>query len=168
MPRRYWLVCTVLALFAGAALGSCSGKKSTAPASEEPAETTDTTLTWVGTDVVYRDVAGKHDHSIIFVLAEWCGWCQRLKRETLTDSTVIHMLNESFNCVHLNPDADSMVAYQDSMVTCHDLASRIYGVNGYPTMLFFKGNGDFIGPAPGYKNVENFRALLDTVKARYP
>lgn len=164
MSRRYWLCCAALCLLTTVVVISCSGKKSTDSTTEEPAQTIDTVLTWVGTDVVYQDLPGKHDHSIIFVLAEWCGWCQRFKRETLADSTVIHVLNESFNIVHLNPDADSMVVYRDSTVNCGDLAGSVYDVHSYPSMLFFDRDGDLTCVRRGYKPATDFLPILDSVR----
>jgi thioredoxin-related protein len=169
MPRRYWLLPAILIVLAGAVVISCSGKKSTDPKTEpEPEPTADTVLNWVGTNVVYHEAVGKHDLSIIFVLAEWCGWCRRMKTETLADSTVIHMLNESFNIVHVNPDVDSMVVYRDSTVSCGDLAGAVYGVRAYPAMLFFTRNGDMIDRRLGYRPAAGFLSLLDSVRAGEP
>jgi thioredoxin-related protein len=123
-----------------------------------------TELNWVGTEVVYGDIAGKRDLSIIFFMADWCGWCRRLKQETLADSTVVQILGESYNIVYIDYQADSTVLYRGERVTCGELTSEIFGVRGFPSMAFCDRNGDLIGMAPGYKSVTAMIELLEMVR----
>ncbi len=150
-------------LFSLMSLGSwsCSSKNPAEPV-EEPGAFTE--LNWVGTSVVYHEAAGKRDVSIIFVMADWCGWCKRLKNESLTDTTVIRILGESYNIVYLNPDADSSVICGDSTVTCHVMTSEILDVRGFPTLVFFNRNGGIIGPVPGYRPVSSMIDLLERMR----
>lgn len=121
-------------------------------------------LNWVGTDVIYSATAEKHDVSIIFFMAEWCGWCKRLKNESLADSTVIQILGESYNIAWINPDADSSVVCGDSTVTCRQMTNDIFGVRGFPTIAFCRRSGELIGLAPGYKPVADFVDLLERMR----
>lgn len=121
-------------------------------------------LDWVGTDVIYSATAEKRDVSIVFFMAEWCGWCKRLKKESLADSTVIQILGESYNVAWINPDADSMVVCGDSTVTCRQMTNDAFGVRGFPTIAFCNRSGDLIGLAPGYKPVADFVDLLERMR----
>lgn len=121
-------------------------------------------LDWVGTDVIYSATAEKHDVSIIFFMAEWCGWCKRLKNESLADSTVIQILGESYNIAWINPDADSSVVCGDSTVTCRQMTNDVFGVRGFPTIAFCRRSGELIGLAPGYKPVADFVDLLERMR----
>jgi len=151
----------VFAAMLCAGICSCSGKS---PAGPEEQPGTFTELNWVGTSVVYHEADGKRDVSIIFVLADWCGWCKRLKTESLADTTVIRILGESYNIVYLNPDADSLVVCGDSTVTCHVMTSEVLNVRGFPTLVFLDRDGDIIGPAPGYRSVDSMIDLLERMK----
>jgi thioredoxin-related protein len=113
---------------------------------------------------VYHEAPGKKDISIIFVLADWCGWCKRLKSETLADTSVIRLLCESYNIVNLNPDEDSLVVCGDSTVSCRMMAREVLGVRGFPTMVFFNHAGDIIGPIVGYKPAATFIDILERMK----
>ncbi|MEW5700826.1 MAG: thioredoxin fold domain-containing protein [Candidatus Zixiibacteriota bacterium] len=146
-PGVVWVMLAVAGLATGV-LFSCSGPRPTQPNTEPPVPTT---LQWVGTEVLYRDVPGKHDHSLLFVLATWCGWCKKLKAETLTDSTVIHILGKSFNIAQIDPDSDTLVAYADSSVTCRGLARTIYRVTGYPTVIVLNREGRETSQIVGFR-----------------
>lgn len=123
-----------------------------------------TELNWVGTELVYGNIAGKRDLSIIFFMADWCGWCTRLKNETLADSTVRQILGESYNIVYINYQADSTVSYRGERITCGELTSEIYAVRGFPSMAFCDRNGDLLGMAPGYKSAAAMIELLEMVR----
>jgi len=151
----------VLVVIVVTGLWSCSGK-SPVSSIEEPGDYTE--LNWVGTSVVYQDAPGKRDISIIFVMADWCGWCTRMKKEALSDTTVIQMLGESYNIVYLNPDMDSLVVCGDSTVTCRVMARNVLDVRGYPTMIFFSRDGNVLGPAPGYRTTAAMIDILERLK----
>lgn len=163
MAHRFQTVVGPMAVIALVVTGlwSCSSKNP-ATSTEEPGNYTE--LNWVGTSVVYQDAPGKRDVSIIFVMADWCGWCTRLKNEALSDSTVIQMLGESYNIVYLNPDMDSLVVCGDSTVTCRVMSRNVLDVRGYPTMIFFRRNGEVLGPAPGYKTTAAMIDMLERLK----
>lgn len=154
------LPCYFIAAMTAFALAACDRSIPPAPI-EEPFYTE---LHWVGTDVVYSTAAVKHDHSIIFFMADWCGWCTRLKKEALSDSTVIQILGESFNIVNINYEADSSVVSADSTVTCRQFTHDVFGIRGFPTLVFCDREGDVIGTAPGYRSTASMIELLEKVR----
>lgn len=156
-PRRAACLLGMILLLS---LAACGGDKSVS--SDDPPVYTE--LQWVGTEVVYRDTPGKKDVSIVFVLADWCGWCRRLKQETLADTTVIRMLGMWYNIVNLNPDLDTMVVCGDSMVTCRQMARDVFDVGGVPTMVFLQRNGTIIGPMVGYRDAAQFAGELERLR----
>ncbi len=143
----------VVLIFAG--LASCSHKGPTQ---------WDGTLRWVNTSALYDHQQAKRDHSLLFVVTTWCGWCKRLKNETLTDTAVCQLLSESFNIAEIDADSDSLVGYMDTTVTCRYLSGTIYHVGGYPTTVVLTKEGKLIGTIPGYKNAADFKALLIRIR----
>lgn len=154
------LSCYLTAVVAAILLTACDLEKCSNPNTGQVY----TELSWVGTEVVYGNVAGKRDLSIIFFMADWCGWCTRLKSETLADSTVRQILGESYNIAYINYEADSTVLYRGERITCSELTSEIYGARGFPSMAFCDRNGDLLGMAPGYKTAEAMIELLEMVR----
>lgn len=152
--------CYLIAIVAALLLTACDLDKCSNPNAGQVY----TELNWVGTEVVYGNVAGKRDLSVIFFMAEWCGWCSRLKNETLADSTVIQILGESYNIAYVNYQADSTVSYLGQRVTCGELTSEIYGVRGFPSMAFCDRDGELLGMAPGYKSAAAMIELLEKVR----
>lgn len=125
-----------------------------------PPQMTAEAIAWQGSGILWDTTAVKKDHSVVFFLAGWCGWCKKLKNETLRDSLVVKMLNESFNCVAIDPDQDSLVRYRDSMVTCRQF-NNLFKVSAYPTGFFLARNGDSLDYLGGYVPAEELlRRLL--------
>lgn len=127
-----------------------------------PATVADSIL-WTSTSVFYDTTITKHDYSLIIFGAPWCGYCQLLEEQTLTDSAVIAIMNESFNCAKINVDADSLVAYYDSMVTCEEYALA-YEVRGIPSTCILNRRGELLGKINGYHEPENYAAYLDAIR----
>src|SRR5512140_1951051 len=125
---------------------SCD-KKGTTPAQIQ----SNPSIHWVSTVVIYDSTAVKKNYSILFFEADWCGWCTKLRNETLRDTQVVRILNDSFNCSTIDIESDTPLRYFVSTVTCHQLAG-IYGVSGIPDMRFLDRKGLTIGRAGGYRS----------------
>jgi thioredoxin-related protein len=146
----------VLVLFGVVSVLSCSR--------DRPTKSDGQSLNWVGTSVLYHPTEGKKAHSLIFVLVTWCGWCKKMKSETLADTSVCRILNESFNIAQIDPESDSLVVYQDTTVTCRYLAGTVYNVRGYPTTIVLDKEGALIGAIPGYQEPVAFVDLLQRIR----
>jgi hypothetical protein len=125
-----------------------------------------TTLNWTGTAILYDTVIPKKDYSLLFILVPWCGWCNKLKAETLIDSTVIRVLGESFNISQIDADSDSLVAYADTNVSCKSMARSIYKISGYPTIIVLNSDGAETGRIIGYYDPSEFTGILDSIRCR--
>lgn len=81
--------------------------------------------------------------------ADWCGWCKVLDRRTYTDPRV-QQLAERVIPVKVNTDLNPAL-------------SRMYNVNGLPTVLFLDANGRELTRITGYKDAPAFAAVLQNV-----
>ena len=88
--------------------------------------------------------------------AEWCPYCIKLNDETLSDSTVIEKLN-AFAVVKIDVDKDSALA--DS----YQANARKYGGVGIPNVLFLSKDESVLKHVIGFRNPEEFVAVLDSV-----
>lgn len=85
----------------------------------------------------------------VFALAtaEWCGPCQRLKKDTLSDEDVGRVLS-----------ANSVAVILDDATHRDDI--RRLGVRAYPTSMIIK-DGEVVGRFEGYAGAKTFMAFLD-------
>ncbi len=145
-------ICGILA-----ALVACSDNP-TAP--KPPAQARDS-VHWSGSSVIYDTSIVKKEYSALFFMASWCGWCNKLKKETLTDTAVVRILNESFNCVGIDPDADTLLQYKDSLVSAAYFTSDLYGVTGYPTIFLLDRTGVSLLRLSGYRPADTLARELE-------
>jgi len=142
------------------------GDKATESHESDNSTVTDAIM-WVDTSVFYDTAAVKNDYSLIVFGAPWCGYCRMLEEVTLTDSTVIVIMNESFNCAKINIEADSMVAYFDSMMTCRQYAIT-HQVSGIPTTCILDRRGEILEKIVGFKDPYDYATILDAIRNRAP
>ena len=81
-------------------------------------------------------------------LASWCGYCQKLERNTLPDGAVRAEL-AALNFRRVNPDT----------AEGKGMAAR-YGVGGFPTTVIVDANGNVITKIVGYQDPTPFVASL--------
>ncbi|RKX18710.1 MAG: hypothetical protein DRP51_08690 [Candidatus Zixiibacteriota bacterium] len=119
-------------------------------------------VNWVGSEAIFNSIEGKKDYSIIFFYADWCGYCHLMDQNTFSNATVVNILNQSFNSVRVNAESDSLLVHFDSTVTGQEMKT-IYDVRGYPTICFFKGDGEYLTHGIGYIGPDDFTTVLNRV-----
>ncbi len=73
------------------------------------------------------------------VYAVWCGFCKRLHRFVYTDSAVAAYFNDHF----INITLDGEQSFGRHIVS-------VYGIRGYPTLLFLNDRGGLLQRVNGY------------------
>ncbi len=121
-------------------------------------------INWVSSCDLYADTLGK-SHSIVFITASWCGWCTRLKNETLCNAGVQDELNDYFNPILIEVTADSTVCFQDTIVMAAD-SPDFFAVTGYPTTFALDSNQQVISRLSGYQNSSDFLAWLRYIRSQ--
>jgi thioredoxin-related protein len=152
-PFVYFLATGVLLT---AVIIGCSDK-ATDPQIDDTSTRYDS-VTWVGTDAIFKPTDSAKDYSLLFFLVSWCHWCRNLENVTLADQKIIDLIGRHFNACRVDPDSDSMVVYHDSLVTCRELL-KIYKIHGYPTVCVFKSDS-LLGKVVGYYPPEEFARRL--------
>jgi len=82
---------------------------------------------------------------------DWCNWCRRLDSDTFSDPEV---RSELARLVALKLNAETTGA---------ELATR-YGVDSYPTMIFFDANGNELERILGYLPPEKFLRRVQRIR----
>ncbi len=76
---------------------------------------------------------------------DWCYWCKRLDKTTLSNNKVVSLLNDNFIVLKMNMEQGEGPS-----------VGLKYNVTGYPTMLFFNSNGEVINGIIGYASSAEF------------
>lgn len=83
--------------------------------------------------------------------ADWCSWCQKLRREVFTTAEVVKR-SKNFVNVMINTDTDTVNA-------------KRYAVQGLPTVLFMGPNGEVVQQFTGYRPPADFtRAMREVLE----
>lgn len=96
--------------------------------------------------------AGEQKQKKIFLYfyADWCPYCDRMKKESFEKARIISFLNENFVSVRVNIDREQKIA-------------ESYNVRGVPASWFLSEKGEKIGSLPGYVGADAFQSLLEYV-----
>lgn len=105
-------------------------------------------INWIKDIEIARELAINENKPILIdFYTEWCGWCKRMDQDTYANDKVQESL-EQFVCVKIDAEQN------------RDLA-KTYKINGFPSTVFLKANGQLIEVIPGYLPPSDFLKLLD-------
>jgi len=96
---------------------------------------------------------------LVDVYTDWCTWCKRMDQDVYARPEVRQYLSQHFVTVKLNAEYTTPARYEGKAYTSHTLAQR-FRVNGYPTTIFLRPDGNHIANVPGYVPAERFVLLL--------
>jgi thioredoxin-related protein len=122
--------------------------------------TEDGGINWI-TGLTWEQVKdkAKKENKFMFIdaYATWCGPCKEMDKKVYTDKKVGDVVNSQFISVKLQMDEtdkdDELV--QSWYPVVKDFKQR-YSIEGYPTFLFFNGDGKLIHKGLGYKSTSDF------------
>jgi thioredoxin-related protein len=126
-------------------------------------------LTW---QEVKEKAQKEKKYIFVDAYATWCGPCKLMDKKVYTDPQVGAIVNEKFIAVRLQMDSSNS---DNEWVKkwygiAHDFKNK-YGIDAYPSFLFFTSNGQMIHSDMGYKSPNDFVSLLkiaaDTSKQYY-
>lgn len=80
--------------------------------------------------------------ALIDFYADWCGWCERLDKDTYTDPKVIE-LSKRFVMIKVNTEGERRNTIK-------------YGVRSLPTIVITNAQGKEIGRVTGYRPASSF------------
>ena len=106
----------------------------------------------------------------------WCGPCKLLDKNTFGNKDVSDYLNENFYPVKFNAEGNEVVRFEGKVYdnpnydpkraktrnNSHNL-TRYLGVSGYPTLVFFDKDGNYITPVVGYINPKQIEIYLKLI-----
>jgi protein disulfide-isomerase len=110
-------------------------------------------------------VAEKEDGDImLFMEADWCSVCKRMKREVFSQAEVQKAIDAGFSPVLINIDSKEELRFKGEATTKMDFSKRIE-VQATPTFIFLNHEEEVIGSIRGFLNSSDFIGLLDYVRS---
>lgn len=97
---------------------------------------------------------------MIDVYTDWCGWCKRMDETTFSDADVAAYIREHFYAVKLNAEGKKAIKYLDREVTERQLAEEVFGVTGFPTVVFLNSKDNTVDLHSGYQEPIEFKTTL--------
>lgn len=109
----------------------------------------------------------------------WCGPCKLLDKKTFGNSDVSSYLNANYYPVKFNAEGNEKITFQGKTYDnptydakrsktrngTHSF-TRFLGVSGYPTLVFFDEEGNFITPIVGYLTPTQIEIYLKLVQSK--
>jgi protein disulfide-isomerase len=74
---------------------------------------------------------------LVFVTAQWCHYCQKMKHETLRNPQLAAAVSSSFEALIVDGDRNTQLVSQ-------------MGVKGFPTTLLYSTNGMLLAQKAGF------------------
>lgn len=99
---------------------------------------------------------------LVDVYTDWCGWCKRMDRDVYSRADVRDYLAKRFVTIKLDAESSDQGTLEDRTMTYGAIAQR-FKVNGYPTTIFLRGNGEHLVNVPGYVPAERFLRMLEYI-----
>ncbi len=100
-----------------------------------------------------------HKPMLVDVYTDWCGWCRRMDRDVYARADVNAYLASHFVTVKLDAEGGELESYQGRDYSGRSLAAE-FGIDSYPTTVFFSATGDRLVNVPGYVEPGRFLLLL--------
>lgn len=96
----------------------------------------------------------KKEGKLVFVnyTTKGCSPCKMMEKSVYTDASLAKKMNENFVCIKQDPIKDKNLEKR---------ARGEHGIKGFPTMIFFKAEGDMLSKDAGFKSVEQINQLID-------
>jgi len=139
-----------IALFLSVALAmSWAGPATSAPAK----------VAWRDWNAGLKEAEQLQRPILVDVYTDWCGWCKRMDRDVYTRADVQDYLRNKFVMVKLDAEAGDPAPYDGKAFTSRTLAAY-FRINGYPTTVFLRSNGEHLVNVPGYVEPDKFLKLL--------
>lgn len=123
-----------------------------------------TQVNWKSFDKGLKDAAAGKKYGFVDVYTDWCGYCKLLESKTLQAQPVMEELQKNFVSIKLNAESEELVSYKGKKISQRDLAG-MWGVEGFPTMLFLNSKGEIIGSFASFAEADLMLKLLKYISS---
>ncbi|MGB5830423.1 MAG: thioredoxin fold domain-containing protein [Thiohalocapsa sp.] len=112
------------------------------------------------------EAADSDKHLILFMEMNGCPYCYKMMEENFKGSSYSDFIQKRFDVIALNVRGDREVAIdEETSLTEKALADQL-GVRYTPTLLFLNQANEPVARINGYRNVDDFKQVLEYVDAK--
>lgn len=120
-----------------------------------PAPGEETRILWQADLPAASKVAAAQNKPILIVFgADWCHYCKKLEKETLSQPEMARYINQTFVAVHLDADQEKK-------------AMQTLKVKGLPCSVVLTPDAKLIGRIEGYKKGPEYREQLGNAEKNF-
>lgn len=105
----------------------------------------------------------------IDIYTEWCGWCKKMDKSTLSEGHLALYLNDHYYAVKFDAERITPAILKDKEYKhvkngtkgYHELAIHfLQGQMSYPSMVFLDEDLNLIQSIPGYQDTKTFEMII--------
>jgi len=116
-------------------------------------------IDWVDLELAQKHAKAENKKVLLFMEAEWCGYCKKMYREVFPKQSVQDSLHKYFYPVRIDLESKEQVVFNGSKISQQDLG-RQFRVTGTPTLIFLESDGSVMGTQPGFIPAKIFDKLM--------
>jgi thiol:disulfide interchange protein len=110
----------------------------------------DKNINWIESyDDGLKAIEEQNKPAVLFLYADWCGYCKKMKTETLGDPRVT-MMSDDFIWIKVNSDEQSEI-------------KQFYEQKSFPLTVVIDNSGEVIEKISGYKPAGEFQTELQKI-----
>lgn len=113
-----------------------------------------------------REAADAGKHLILFMEAEGCPYCHKMIEENFANAPYRPFIQEHFDVVALNIRGSLQVEVSEDLSLTEQELAEHFRVRFTPTLVFLDETNAPVARVSGYRNVEDFKVVLDFVQER--
>lgn len=125
-------------------------------------DVSDRSIEWYELEHAQELARQNNGHVFVFTEAEWCSFCNKMKREIFPVKEIQNFLETNYYPVKIDIESDELLVFNGEQMTYRRF-SQSMSVSATPTMIFLNDSGDVMGMQPGYLPERTFKALLEYV-----
>lgn len=119
-------------------------------------------ISWISLEEALNTTKKDTKKIMLFMEADWCSLCKKMKKEVFTDSEVWTLVNNNFYSVRIDIESEEKVTFKGEEWTKKEL-SQEFGLYATPTFIFIDTDQSIIGNKAGYMKKQEFKDLLNFV-----
>lgn len=113
-----------------------------------------------------EEAAESDKHVILFMELNGCPYCAKMVDENFANAPYKTFLQDNFDVIGLNVKGDREVALNEETTATEKEIADLMGVRFTPGLVFINGENEAVVKVNGYRNVRDFKVILDYVQQK--
>jgi thioredoxin-related protein len=105
-------------------------------------------------------------HLILMMDMDGCPYCYKMINENFANAPYRDFIQENFDVIAVNVRGDLMVSVTEDLALSERQLAEYFGARFTPTVIFLDSTNTPVARVSGYRNVEDFKVVLDYVHER--